>query len=85
MTSLMYAVKDNRTGLLDRMIELGADVGARNSASIPRNSKYFKKFGSSPWHALTSKIQLVDSQNILVAFETAPHFTGGDKRFRVKI
>ncbi|XP_050477994.1 serine/threonine-protein phosphatase 6 regulatory ankyrin repeat subunit A isoform X1 [Bombus huntii] len=31
MTPLMYAVKDNRTGLLDRMIELGADVGARNS------------------------------------------------------
>ncbi|PBC29986.1 Ankyrin-1 [Apis cerana cerana] len=25
MTPLMYAVKDNRTGLLDRMIELGAD------------------------------------------------------------
>lgn len=34
MTPLMYAVKDNRTGLLDRMIELGADVGARNNASI---------------------------------------------------
>ncbi|KAI4500429.1 hypothetical protein M0802_004391 [Mischocyttarus mexicanus] len=33
MTPLMYAVKDNRTGLLDRMIELGADVGARNNAS----------------------------------------------------
>ncbi|KAG9432733.1 serine/threonine-protein phosphatase 6 regulatory ankyrin repeat subunit A isoform X4 [Apis mellifera carnica] len=31
MTPLMYAVKDNRTGLLDRMIELGADVGARNN------------------------------------------------------
>lgn len=33
MTPLMHAVKDNRTGLLDRMIELGADVGARNNAS----------------------------------------------------
>ncbi|XP_076239069.1 no mechanoreceptor potential C isoform X1 [Calliopsis andreniformis] len=31
MTPLMYAVKDNRTGLLERMIELGADVGARNN------------------------------------------------------
>nr|XP_012134976.1 PREDICTED: serine/threonine-protein phosphatase 6 regulatory ankyrin repeat subunit A-like [Megachile rotundata] len=31
MTPLMYAVKDNRTGLLDRMIELGADVSARNN------------------------------------------------------
>ncbi|OXU17444.1 hypothetical protein TSAR_001124, partial [Trichomalopsis sarcophagae] len=30
MTPLMYAVKDNRTAFLDRMIELGADVGARN-------------------------------------------------------
>lgn len=40
MTPLMYAVKDNRAGLLERMIELGADVGARNNASIPRNSKY---------------------------------------------
>lgn len=38
MTPLMYAVKDNRTALLDRMIELGADVGARNNASIPRKS-----------------------------------------------
>ncbi|XP_046610474.1 serine/threonine-protein phosphatase 6 regulatory ankyrin repeat subunit B isoform X1 [Neodiprion virginianus] len=31
MTPLMYAVKDNRTGLLDRMIDLGADVGCRNN------------------------------------------------------
>ncbi|XP_078036528.1 no mechanoreceptor potential C isoform X3 [Augochlora pura] len=31
MTPLMCAVKDNRSGLLDRMIELGADVGARNN------------------------------------------------------
>ena len=34
MTPLMYAVKDNRTAFLDRMIELGADVGARNNVSI---------------------------------------------------
>ncbi|XP_015591539.1 serine/threonine-protein phosphatase 6 regulatory ankyrin repeat subunit A isoform X3 [Cephus cinctus] len=31
MTPLMYAVKDNRTGFLDRMIDLGADVSARNN------------------------------------------------------
>ncbi|XP_011500154.1 PREDICTED: serine/threonine-protein phosphatase 6 regulatory ankyrin repeat subunit B-like [Ceratosolen solmsi marchali] len=31
MTPLMYAVKDNRTAFLDRMIELGADIGARNN------------------------------------------------------
>ncbi|XP_070159697.1 serine/threonine-protein phosphatase 6 regulatory ankyrin repeat subunit B isoform X2 [Polyergus mexicanus] len=31
MTPLMYAVKDNRSALLDRMIELGSDVGARNN------------------------------------------------------
>ncbi|XP_028981974.1 serine/threonine-protein phosphatase 6 regulatory ankyrin repeat subunit A [Diachasma alloeum] len=31
MTPLMYAVKDNRTAFLDRLIELGADVGARNN------------------------------------------------------
>ena len=31
MTPLMYAVKDNRTAFLDRMIDLGADVGARNN------------------------------------------------------
>ncbi|KAL5278770.1 hypothetical protein ACFFRR_003410 [Megaselia abdita] len=31
MTPLMLAVKDNRTTLVDRMIELGADVGARNN------------------------------------------------------
>ncbi|XP_033225980.1 serine/threonine-protein phosphatase 6 regulatory ankyrin repeat subunit C [Belonocnema kinseyi] len=31
MTPLMYAVKDNRTAFLDRMIDLGADIGARNN------------------------------------------------------
>ncbi|XP_021701891.1 serine/threonine-protein phosphatase 6 regulatory ankyrin repeat subunit B isoform X2 [Aedes aegypti] len=31
MTPLMYAVKDNRTSILDRLIELGSDVGARNN------------------------------------------------------
>lgn len=30
----MYAVKDNRTSLIDRMIDLGSDVGARNNVSI---------------------------------------------------
>lgn len=34
MTPLMYAVKDNRTSILDRLIELGSDVGARNNVSI---------------------------------------------------
>ena len=33
MTPLMYAVKDNRTAFIDRMIELGADLGARNNVS----------------------------------------------------
>ena len=33
MTPLMYAVKDNRTAFLDRMIDLGADIGARNNVS----------------------------------------------------
>lgn len=36
MTPLMYAVKDNRTSLLDRLIDLGSDVGARNNASITK-------------------------------------------------
>lgn len=31
MTPLMYAVKDNRTSYLDRLIELGSDVCARNN------------------------------------------------------
>ncbi|KAH8263555.1 hypothetical protein KR044_010530 [Drosophila immigrans] len=31
MTPLMYATKDNKTAIMDRMIELGADVGARNN------------------------------------------------------
>lgn len=34
MTPLMYAVKDNRTAFIDRMIELGADLGARNNVSV---------------------------------------------------
>ncbi|XP_026842997.1 serine/threonine-protein phosphatase 6 regulatory ankyrin repeat subunit A isoform X2 [Drosophila persimilis] len=31
MTPLMYATKDNKSAIMDRMIELGADVGARNN------------------------------------------------------
>lgn len=31
MTPLMYAVKDNRTSFVDRLIELGCDVTARNN------------------------------------------------------
>ncbi|CAB3223919.1 unnamed protein product [Arctia plantaginis] len=31
MTTLMYAVKDNRTSFVERLIELGSDVGARNN------------------------------------------------------
>lgn len=34
MTPLMYAVKDNRSSFVDRMIELGSDVGARNNVSL---------------------------------------------------
>lgn len=30
----MYAVKDNRTTYLDRLIELGSDVCARNNVSV---------------------------------------------------
>lgn len=33
MTPLMYAVKDNRTSFVERLIELGSDVGARNNVS----------------------------------------------------
>lgn len=29
----MYAVKDNKTPVIDRLIELGSDVGARNNVS----------------------------------------------------
>ncbi|XP_011695991.1 PREDICTED: ankyrin-3-like [Wasmannia auropunctata] len=36
MTPLMYAVEDNRSELLDRMIELGSDVNARNNANMVR-------------------------------------------------
>lgn len=33
MTPLMFAVKDNRTLFVERLIELGSDVGARNNVS----------------------------------------------------
>lgn len=33
MTPLMYAVKDNRASYIDRLIDLGSDVGARNNVS----------------------------------------------------
>lgn len=38
MTPLMYAVKDNRTSFVERLIELGSDVGARNNVSISLSS-----------------------------------------------
>jgi len=38
MTPLMYATKDNKTAIMDRMIELGADVGARNNVSLDREN-----------------------------------------------
>lgn len=33
-TPLMLAVKDNKTPLIDRLIELGSDVCARNNVSL---------------------------------------------------
>lgn len=33
MTPLMYAVKENRTSFVDRLIDLGCDVTARNHVS----------------------------------------------------
>lgn len=47
MTPLMYAVKDNRTSYLDRLIDLGSDVCARN------NVRYLVV-----WYAETLKISL---------------------------
>jgi len=48
MTPLMYATKDNKTAIMDRMIELGADVGARNNVSLDReNARNNLKFLSS--------------------------------------
>lgn len=38
MTPLMLAAKDNRSGLLDRLIDLGSDVGARNNVSTVHQS-----------------------------------------------
>lgn len=32
-TPLMLAVKDNKTPLIDRLVELGSDVCARNNVS----------------------------------------------------
>ncbi|XP_025835183.1 uncharacterized protein LOC112905946 [Agrilus planipennis] len=39
MTPLMYAVKDNKTSLIERLIELGADVTARNNVSYEAQLK----------------------------------------------
>lgn len=33
-TPLMLAVKDNKTPLIDRLVELGSDVCARNNVSF---------------------------------------------------
>lgn len=47
MTPLMYAVKDNRTSILDRLIELGSDVGARNNVSGLESC--FRGGGGTTW------------------------------------
>ena len=45
-TPLMMAVKDNKTPLIDRLVELGADPCARNNVSIQTLKKHitYKKF-----------------------------------------
>jgi hypothetical protein len=40
MTPLMYAVKDNRTPLIDRLIDLGSDISARNNVSKYKQSNF---------------------------------------------
>lgn len=44
-TPLMLAVKDNKTPLIDRLVELGSDVCARNNVSIfIKFYNYFSQF-----------------------------------------
>lgn len=44
MTPLMYAVKDNRASYIDRLIDLGSDVGARNNVSSKDPAYGFANF-----------------------------------------
>lgn len=44
-TPLMLAVKDNKTPLIDRLVELGSDVCARNNVSnFIKFYNYFSQF-----------------------------------------
>lgn len=57
MTPLMYAVKDNRTGILDRLVELGSDVGARNNV---RFKYYFIRSNDFlPYLKNTTRLELI--------------------------
>lgn len=44
MTPLMYAVKDNRASYIDRLVDLGSDVGARNNVSMINIIEYSRIF-----------------------------------------
>lgn len=46
MTPLMMAVKENKTSIIDRLIELGSDVGARSNVSI--NHHLYQFFVTMP-------------------------------------
>jgi ankyrin repeat protein len=50
MTPLMYAVKENRTSIIDRLIELGCDVCARNLVSGARKLLSYSIFFSLCLH-----------------------------------
>lgn len=43
MTPLMYAVKENKLSVIDRIIDLGCDVAARNLVSRYKRPQFFRE------------------------------------------
>ncbi|XP_017781810.1 PREDICTED: serine/threonine-protein phosphatase 6 regulatory ankyrin repeat subunit A isoform X2 [Nicrophorus vespilloides] len=68
MTPLMYAVKDNRTSILDRLIELGSDVGARNNDN-------YNALHISAMHSREDVVKL-----LLTKRGVDPYSTGGSRQ-----
>jgi len=72
MTPLMHAVKDNRTTFIDRMIDLGCDVSARNYVSLNPIIQYCYD-GAFPWIIPVSSIQQVVSKNVFLYLSLCIH------------
>lgn len=77
-TPLMLAVKDNKTPLIDRLVDLGSDVCARNNVSCKIFSNIIVQFLQMRWIdeifmiVKKSIISHDDSKSFMASFVAQP-------------